>query len=397
MPVEASIDNASGCLTVRFVSDGSINGSGWSASIDCEIICQDIIAHVNQITTTPNPIDGYIGICPNGDVHFVAYGEYPENNYIYNQNDGTSTFEWNFGDGTTAYGPVVDHNYPNSGGYQITLNITDENGCVSTNSINTRVVIAGSPYADLIPPPDACVFDTVELLFTFDVNPSSTIQGEPFEVSTQTTLGVADTTYLPDGTGACYTTSVTFNCFAPDQTLEVAWDILNLCANIEHSFLGDLEISVICPNGQSIILKEFMDALGNTGQGGGTYLGEPIDIDDGVPGVGYDYCWSTSPTMNTMVVESATNATLPAGSYKPYESFFGLVGCPLNGTWTIEICDNWAIDDGYIFSWYLELNPDIAPDNWTYAVQIDQMGWTDGPFIIEETENVSVDKNEYFK
>jgi gliding motility-associated-like protein len=387
LPITADITNASGCLTVRFVSNGSNQATGWQATIDCEIICQDIFAHVDQILTTPHPVDGYIGICPDGTVNFTAYGTYPENNMLYAQSDGNSVFEWNFGDGTTANGPVVSHTYPNSGGYQITLNITDQHGCVSTNSIDTRVVIAGSPYADLIPPPDACVFDTVELLFSFDENPNSTIQGDPFVVSTQTTLGVSDTTYLPDGTGDCYTTSVTFNCFGPGQELEHAWDVLNLCANMEHSFLGDLEISVICPNGQSIILKEFMSAGGTTGQGGGTYLGDPNQADDGVPGIGWDYCWSTTPAMGTMVAESGSYTNLPAGSYTPYESFFGLVGCPLNGMWTIEICDNWGLDDGFIFSWYIELDPDIAPDNWSYAVQIDQMGWTDGPFIIDETDN----------
>ncbi|PKP22178.1 MAG: hypothetical protein CVU05_04980 [Bacteroidetes bacterium HGW-Bacteroidetes-21] len=370
------------------MSDGFVESTGWRATISCTLPCQDIIAHIDPVLTLPNPNDGYIGICPNGEVHFSAYGEYSQNNFIYAQSDATSLFEWNFGDGTTATGPNVSHTYSNSGGYGVTLNITDSRGCISTNSIETRVVIAGSPFAGITQPPAACAYDTLELLFTFDESSAgSVIQGDTFIVSTQTTLGVSDTTYLPDGTGVCYSTSVTFDCFGQGQELENAWDILNLCANMEHSFLGDLEISLICPNGQSIILKEFMSTSGATGQGGGTNLGTPDQLDNGVPGIGIDYCWSTSPAMGTMVAESANYGVLPSGSYAPFETFYGLVGCPLNGTWTIQICDNWALDDGFIFSWYLELNPDIAPDNWSYEVGIDQMGWTDGPFIIDETPN----------
>jgi len=385
-PVEASIYNVSGCLTVHFVSNAHQEGTGWSGIISCESVCQEVIATLSATMTSPSPVDGYIGICPGDEITFSAYAEYSQNDLIYHQSDATSLFFWDFGDGTTATGPTVNHTYGSYGGYTVNLTVTDINECVSTNSIETRVVIAGSPYAGLSAPPDICINDTLEMLFTLEGNPGAIIDGDPYDIDISTTLGVSDTTYLPDGTGVCYETSVNFSCFDPGQTLMNAWDILNICATMEHSFLGDLQISIICPNGQSIILKEFTDEFGSTGQGGGTYLGEPIDMDDGVPGVGYEYCWSPTPTFGTMVDESGVVA-LPAGSYGVYESFAGLVGCPLNGTWTIEVCDNWAIDDGFVFGWYIELNPDIAPNSWSYEVGIDHMGWTDGPYIISENDS----------
>ncbi|MFH2094335.1 MAG: PKD domain-containing protein, partial [Bacteroidota bacterium] len=385
MPVNASIYNPTGCLTVRFVSDGSLEATGWAAEISCEPLCQSVVATLDLAITSPSPDTNYIAICPGTPITFAGYGEYSQNDYVYHQSDNTSTFEWHFGDGTTANGSVVTHTYLENGGYNITLFVTDVNGCVSTNSIDTRVIISGSPFTTISPPPVICANDTLELLFSMANDPNTTIGGDPFHVVMDASLGVTDTTFLPDGSGVTYSTSVVFNCFAPGQILHNAWDILSLCANMEHSFLGDLEIKLICPNGQSIILKEYPG-------GGGTYLGVPID-DDSVldPGDGWEYCWSPTPTYGTMVAESASYGTLPAGSYAPFQSFAGLVGCPLNGQWTIEVSDNWALDNGYIFSWELSLNPAISPNNWEYTVPIVSMGWTNGPFIISSTsESITV-------
>lgn len=380
MPVNASIYNASGCLTVRFVSDGAVEANGWWASITCEPQCQNVTANLSSVLTSPAPDTGYIAICPGTEITFSGYGTYDQNNYIYNQSDATSTFEWVFGDGTVASGQTVSHTYTEIGGYTITLLITDNLGCKSTNSIDTRVMIAGNPFTTISNPPVICANDTLDLLFGSQYNPNSNIGGDPFHMQMDASLAVTDTTYLPDGTGATYTTSVTFNCFAPGQELHNAWDIVSLCANMEHSFLGDLEIKLICPNGQSIILKEYPG-------GGGTYLGVPLDYDPSPPGEGWDYCWAPGATYGTMVAESATYSTLPAGDYTPFESFADLVGCPLNGQWSIEVTDNWAIDDGYIFSWELSLNPFISPNNWSYTIPIAQQGWTNGPFIIDDNGN----------
>ena len=35
--------------------------------------------------------------------------------------------------------------------------------------------------------------------------------------------------------------------------------------------------------------------------------------------------------------------TLPSGTYGSGQTDVALEGCPLNGTWTIEICDSWGV------------------------------------------------------
>lgn len=377
--IEASLTNTSGCLTINFVSNGVSQSSGWLATIQCVPVCQEIIAHLDPVLTTPTPDTSYIAICPGEPITFSGYADYPENDYVYHQSNSTSVFTWYFGDGQQAVGQTVTHNYANIGGYTVTLIVTDINNCENINSIETRVVIAGNPFAEIIIPTQICANDTANLIFSSS-SANGTVIGDPFNFDITTTLGVSDTTYLPDGTGACYETSVIFNCFAPGQTLENPQDVLSVCAVMEHSWLGDVEISLICPNGQSLILKEYPG-------GGGCHLGEPLNYNPSPAGIGYNYCWTPiTPTYGTMVSESASYSTLPAGSYTPYGTFADLVGCPLNGEWTIQVCDNWAIDDGYIFSWEISLNPLIAPATWSYVVPIDNQAWTNGPYIVSQND-----------
>lgn len=152
-----------------------------------------------------------------------------------------------------------------------------------------------------------------------------------------------DTTYLPDGSGVSYTTTIDVYGYVAGQTLNSLNEFLGVCVNMEHSFLGDLVISLTCPNNTTVILE-------NQG-GSGTFLGIPIDDEGGEPGVGFDYCWTQYPDFGVMNIEAGAYSTLPAGTYASEEPLSNFIGCPLNGPWTIEVTDNWAADDGYIFNW----------------------------------------------
>ena len=110
---------------------------------------------------------------------------------------------------------------------------------------------------------------------------------------------------LPDGSGVCYTSTIIIDSYSPDQTIESPYMINSICSSLEHSYLGDLTIQLQAPNGQIINLVE---------QGGAsTHLGEPIDngyVDNNeIPGVGYDYCWNTSPEYGTFAAEAEIYTT----------------------------------------------------------------------------------------
>ena len=55
---------------------------------------------------------------------------------------------------------------------------------------------------------------------------------------------VSGTTFLPDGSGVSYETSVPVDCFPLGTTLTSASQITSVCINMEHSFLGDLQLLI---------------------------------------------------------------------------------------------------------------------------------------------------------
>lgn len=179
---------------------------------------------------------------------------------------------------------------------------------------------------------------------------------------------------------------------------------------MEHSWIGDLWISLSCPNQQSVtILKKNASgingdcasaipatALGwSTADASNAHFGLYYEPDgyghcngDGNPiGECWNYCWSNAATQGYqyacgqgLVYEScnhldnvdnphggasssssnyvdSTNMATMTNVYHPDESFANLIGCPLNGIWSIQVVDAWASDNGYICEWELALNP----------------------------------------
>jgi subtilisin-like proprotein convertase family protein len=194
---------------------------------------------------------------------------------------------------------------------------------------------------------------------------------------------VSGTTFLPDGNGAVYTTCITVDWFESDQLLTDINQLLDICVNMEHSYAGDLDIKIISPNGQEADLF--------TQAGGGTYFGGADDDGSNNPGVGADYCFSMSATIllqNAATVIAGTNPandSYAPGTYLPVESFNALIGSPLNGDWCIEIVDNLGADNGYVFSWGLNFDPNIQPPELSFTPVITSEGWDTDPSITNIT------------
>jgi len=174
----------------------------------------------------------------------------------------------------------------------------------------------------------------------------------------------AQETYLPDGSGVSYETSITLDCFGESQILLNAYDIISVDINMEHSFTGDLDIYLTSPNGIQVTLFEQA--------GSSTWFGEATDQDatEYNPGIGYDYGWSMNPTYNGTMADGMIDNTTPAvggfgnilnsDTYLPEGDFNDFIGTHLNGDWTLTVTDNLNIDNGWIFSWGITMNPVIV-------------------------------------
>ncbi|MCX6269925.1 MAG: PKD domain-containing protein [Bacteroidetes bacterium] len=403
-PVFATAANPSGCLTLWFKSDGAGNGGGWDAEISCVIACQTVMSDLDSANMHPHPSDSmYVDICFGDTIHFVGNGLFPQNNIIYAQSNATSTFIWNFGDGTIDTGQIINHFYNTIRGYNVELTVYDINGCMSMNSLGVRVRVSDDPIGHIGTLPDIC--SGTDLNITVGYSSLNNINVTLPTYVQSASLKYDSATFIPDGGalgGMCYNTNVTFNCFNPGQTVTAASDIVSVAANMEHSFVGDLQMLLICPNGQSTIVKEYI-------QQGGAYLGQPfggdnhgsfdctnppsclVDPTQNPAGTGWTYTWTmNAPVYNTMQSYATTgncpppppqgNNQIDSSTYMPFQPFSNMIGCPLNGTWNFQICDYWGIDNGWCFWWQLNLDANILPVNWGYQVPIDTVIWG-GPYI----------------
>ncbi len=137
---------ASGCLTLEFNSDFVINTAGWAASISC---CQVINASFDS-STPPAAPDGTITAAVAENITFNGSATFSL--------DGTgAVYEWDFGDGTTAFGTTVNHAYAAAGAYPVNLTVTDVAGCSSSTDIDVTALIGfggadpGSLFVDAGP------------------------------------------------------------------------------------------------------------------------------------------------------------------------------------------------------------------------------------------------------
>ena len=335
---------------------------------------------------------GYVDICFGDSILFKASGNYPNSLETtgsgYSQNNENMTFEWTFSDNTVLNGDSVWFKPSAISGYNVELVMTDTSGYNEGQACKIRISNGPVFTTTIEQSQDICA----ELATTLNVGiDSENFSGESSSTSGNFQLGgnVAGETFLPDGDGSVYSTSIFISGFDSEDTLTSSDDLNQICAEIEHSYLGDLEIWIECPDGSTAAIVNANASAGGAIPGGfggsGTNLGTPIDDDaDLSAGEGWTYCWSSDPSIYTLgsfenefgasnfiANGNGQNAMNPNGVYQPDESFDSLIGCPLNGNWTINIQDNITSDNGYIFQWSIDFDASFYDNIEAYEVGID--------------------------
>ncbi|HMN05813.1 MAG TPA: PKD domain-containing protein, partial [Flavobacteriales bacterium] len=360
--VSASSSNPTGCLTVVFKSNNTGTGV-FAASITCYQPCD------RPTAVATHGSNGPLKICPGETVTFNGSGSYAAPGF------NIANRRWDFGDGTILDNApaVVSHTYTQPGAYTAQLYLQDNNGCASTNLVDLMTMVGTHPSFTGTSGGTACSAETLCLdgtvtPTTWNELPSGDLGGGLF---------------LPDNVGQCFTTTITFTQFAPGQTFTNINQLLGICVNMEHSYMGDLIIRIKGPTGQTVVLHQQ--------GGGGTYLGVPVDNDNtpNIQGTCWNYCWSPTATNGTWA-NNGNGGTLPSGTYQSVQSLAGLIGSPLNGTWTFEVCDMWGLDNGFICDWSIMFDPALYPGllefTPVYGAGCDSSYWA-GPGIVSTSAN----------
>ena len=325
----ATVTNPTGALTIQFVTDGADHGSGFVINTECVAPCQRVQVELDPQLSSHYPHmdeDGffYIDMCPYDTAHLVVRGVYPDNDYSYHQDDQQSTFFWDFSLETMEGVGMntVDYYFTPGRGYDVSVNIQDQEGCASTMPVIFRVRTSQNPIRDLTPLPEICAGQRLNLSVGYDN--LSNLQVDTVGSEQITALAVTDTIFLPDGVpcgtnGCSYQSPVTFTSFSPSATIQSADDILYVRIKMEHSFIGDIFIGLSCPNGHMAKIMKKYGSSGaascsgtiptpwgwnvTSGVSSGAYLGIPVDDSGGgcTPtqmGTPWNYCWSNNTSPN---------------------------------------------------------------------------------------------------
>jgi uncharacterized repeat protein (TIGR01451 family) len=372
--VSASPSNTTGCLTIQFMATSAGSDIGWV--IGCEFSCQDILAGINpSISGFEN--FGILGmaieICENQIIEFSGSGIYQ--NTTYTQDNSSSVFTWYLNNEVVHIGEEFSHLFNENGSYKLDLEITDVAGCSNSNS-NSHYIIHGVAASIGFSPLN---FSTYSVGDTIDLFASILFGNE---------LDCSNPLYIPDGTGPSLFDTIHFEQFEEGQIFEDVEDLLAVCVNMEHSYLGDVLIYLTCP--YNVITGAPVTVNLHHQHGGGTHLGEPLDYSNGgePPGIGYDYCFTTPALAeypNTLGNIGATYSTLPSGSYTTSEPLDAFVGCKLNGDWILQIHDNWATDDGWLFCWDIQFTPELYPIPTVFQVDYDTSYWEGNNLIYSDS------------
>ena len=364
-----TVEASGTCLTLVMETDGSGLYDGFAAEISCGMPCQDFT--IDIVSSTPQPTDtneNIILACQNTPFEITAQGNYPNSGIPggYLQSDDDTDWYWSI---LTAQGTeeivttnVLDsYEFSDAGIYYINLIAEDQNGCEAYLSDPMQILVL------VLPKFSGKMSDGYQVGPGEEINLSGFVQVEEFvvvipEIVYDTVCFSDDFLDVPQGG------SFVYNVFQPGQTITSIDDIESICMELEHSYVGDLDLWVECPNGSTVQLVSYPNGCSTAefGDAFDEYDDNAPDIDCDDPstiGTMYQYCWS--PTATDVIADVCTYGTsIPSDTYAAEaNSFQNLIGCPLNGEWMIWAQDNIGSDDGAAAMFELHFADYIIPSD----------------------------------
>ena len=404
-----------GSLQIVWASSTS-TGAGFAAKIWCGDMCQTFqttitpsVSSTTELNQATGQYETFYDVCNGTAVSFTAstHFDVPSGGQ-YEQTESSLVYTWGIIDSNNDTihpqgGQTLNYTFTESGGFVVVCSAADTRGCLNRNINARKVRVSLRPTWPGVSfgPDSICPGATVSLHGEPHIDPWTAIR-PPI---------IAGATFLPDGNSTCYNTSLDFDIFADNARIRTINDIERVYLNMEHSYLGDLSIVLQCPNGQMCLLHGYssgstMASLGWTNHGGvnvsgscgggGMHLGHAPDPWSSssncyyTAGEGYSYNFtptsttpfgpngpSTNESYTDPCGDTESSNVLNEGDYGTYESLSSLIGCPLNGTWTIYVCDHLSSDNGWIFEWGLYFAADLYPnDTWSFTNTYQSSGYS---------------------
>ena len=263
--------------------------------------------------------------------------------------------------------------------------------------------------------PDTVCADQV-IPFSIGYNDNNTIVIAPQEEDSTQPESMFISDGVPcNGDNCTYSSPITFSGYSGHIIDSSSIKYVRL--NIEYEYADQINIKLRCPNDQSVNIlyhggEGSQDQCSHTPEG--TWINrqnsigylyddvfwivlanfgvpvtdqntnpyDPCDISLHTHGTGWNYCWSNNINNNYAFDDGriyrningnnniinnisysldSTHISSNEQFYHPDQSFSQLAGCPINGTWTIEIFDFQTFDtyNGYLFDWEIVFDDDV--------------------------------------
>ena len=228
----------------------------------------------------------------------------------------------------------------------------------------------------------------------------TTVYGTIYVINRHSNYVNSETRFIPDGQdcgeGCVLVSSINITDQPAGNVILSEEDIRYVRIKLEHSYIGDLWIALQCPNGQYASIVRKYNTGGTSSctasipasewgwpsndnssrdfgvRGDSDYSGDKCDTALNPIGTPWNYVWSNNTNLgyvyspgqyvhsnsnafnfNGQEVLDSTNVANMTNVFYPASSFTSLIGCPLNGEWSIRIVDGWGADNGWLSEWEL--------------------------------------------
>jgi subtilisin-like proprotein convertase family protein len=226
----------------------------------------------------------------------------------------------------------------------------------------------------ILTPPDTNQCGATNLYYTINGPVGAAGRGIPGEFGFRT--GITELTYqysesrfgdftqnateLPDGNGTEYEVPFLVFGMSEGQTVGAAGGLARICFVMEHSYLGDLDIWITCPNGTAVDMHNFSTSDDVQRQ----LLGQG-DQNTNTPDPAGLYCWSVGAP-NTMaehvsIFNVGSNQSMPTIDYKAEQPLSRFDTCLITGEWVLHVRDNLSNDNGSVSSVFIDFGTNLAP------------------------------------
>lgn len=304
-------------------------------------------------------------LCIGDGVIFKGHGEYSHKYHYYEPSDATSYFTWdmaNEGDTIQGIGMTSCYyeDYRKTGCYDMVLDIVDAYGCRTNMLTSIKVRTSANPIKTIFTLADICNRDSLRVNMGYS-GENATLTLREIENNETVSKTYECVTFIPDDCGCTppyFEAPVEFTEFSNAGRINSASDICSVCINMEHTWIGDIYITLVCPTGQETIFKFGNPSCGtpaglpaSSSEEGGYHgsninLGWPTHQDGsrcpayepwGSPyGIGLDYCFSRNNSY-TLITGDAAGSVWSPSNIHPAGDFY--ISTPANNDNTITTND----------------------------------------------------------